>query len=160
MIHMNIDALDSRILAALQTDASISNQTLAQRVSVSPATALRRVRAMTDSGLIESTVAIVSPSAVGGVLTALCEVTLDVQNENAFDAFDQLIANVNEVTQCYRTSPGVDFSLVLTLRDMGNYQSVSQQLFIASNNVRNVRTRFVTKRSKFNTRIPLPETFS
>ncbi len=154
---MNIDAIDARMLALLQTDASTSNQALAKRVGVSPATALRRVRALVESGVIEATVAIVSPSAVGGVLTALCEVTLDVQNENAFDAFDQLIANVDEVTQCYRTSPSVDFSIVLTLRDMQNYQSVSQRLFVAANNVRNVRTRFVTKRSKFNTRIPLPE---
>jgi Lrp/AsnC family transcriptional regulator, leucine-responsive regulatory protein len=154
---MNIDRIDSSILKLLQADASISNQALAERVGVSQATALRRVRALNESGVIEATVAIVSPRAVGGVLTALCDVTLDVQNENAFDAFDQLIAKVDEVTQCYRTSPGVDFSLVLALRDMQNYQSVSQQVFVAANNVRNVRTRFVTKRSKFNTWIPLPE---
>jgi Lrp/AsnC family transcriptional regulator, leucine-responsive regulatory protein len=154
---MNIDIIDREILAQLQIDASISNQALAERVNVSAATALRRVRALNESGVIEATVAIISPRAVGDVLIALCEVTLDVQNENAFDAFDKLVADVSEVTQCYRTSPGVDFSLVLTLRDMANYQSLSQQLFVAANNVRNVRTRFVTKRSKFNSQIPLPK---
>jgi Lrp/AsnC family transcriptional regulator, leucine-responsive regulatory protein len=152
---MNIDTIDRAILAQLQTDASISNQALAERVNVSAATALRRVRALNESGVIEATVAIISPRAIGDVLIALCEVTLDVQNENEFDAFDKIVADVSEVTQCYRTSPGVDFSLVLTLRDMANYQSLSQQLFVAANNVRNVRTRFVTKRSKFNSQIPL-----
>jgi Lrp/AsnC family transcriptional regulator, leucine-responsive regulatory protein len=157
---MNIDAIDSQMLAQLQVDASIANQTLAERVGVSAATALRRVRALRENGVIEATVAIISPRAVGDVLIALCEVALDVQNENAFDAFDKLVADMSEVTQCYRTSPGVDFSLVLTLRDMANYQSLSQQLFVAANNVRNVRTRFVTKRSKFNSQIPLPKKFA
>jgi Lrp/AsnC family transcriptional regulator, leucine-responsive regulatory protein len=155
---VRIDSIDNQILAQLQVDASISNQALAERINVSAATALRRVRALTESGVIEATVAIVSPRAVGDVLIALCEVTLDVQNENAFDAFDKLVGDVSEVTQCYRTSPSVDFSLVLTLRDMANYQLLSQRLFVAANNVRNVRTRFVTKRSKFNSQIPLSKT--
>jgi Lrp/AsnC family transcriptional regulator, leucine-responsive regulatory protein len=155
MTNMQLDDIDYRILAALQDDASLANLELATRVNVSPATTLRRVRVLRESGVIESVVAVVSPAKLGGVQHAICDVTLDVQNAEAFDRFEALVRDVSEVTQCYRTSPGVDFVVFLTLRDVAHYQSLSQTLFTASNNVRNVRTRFVTSRSKFTTRVPL-----
>ena len=50
----------------------------------------------------------------------------------------------------------MDFTLVLTVRDMPDYQALVQRLFTAANNVRNVRARFVTQRVKFSTALPLP----
>ena len=151
------DELDVRILEILQHDASISNQALAERVFTSPATTLRRVRALEESGVVERTVAILSPEKLGTSITAIAEITLDVQNSESFDAFDVLIGAEPAVTQAYRTAPSVDFMLVLTVRDMAAYNALVQRLFTAANNVRNVRSRFVTKRSKFSVAQPLPE---
>jgi Lrp/AsnC family transcriptional regulator, leucine-responsive regulatory protein len=152
---MQLDDIDLRLLRLLQTDAGVSNQTLAERAFVSPATALRRVRALREAGVIEEIVAVLSPARVGGVLTAICEVSLDIQNAEAFDTFEAVVDATDEVTQCYRTSPGVDFTLLLSVRDMTHYQALSQSLFSAVNNVRNVRARFVTRRAKFTTRLPI-----
>ena len=152
-----LDELDIRILAILQSDASISNQTLAEHVFTSTATTLRRVRTLEESGVIERTVAILSPEKLGASITAIAEITLDVQNAESFDSFDALINAELAVTQAYRTAPSVDFTLVLTVRDMAAYNALVQRLFTAANNVRNVRSRFVTKRSKFSVAQPLPE---
>ena len=152
-----LDELDIRILAILQSDASISNQTLAERVFTSTATTLRRVRTLEESGVIERTVAILSPEKLGASITAIAEITLDVQNAESFDSFDTLINAELAVTQAYRTAPSVDLTLVLTVRDMAAYNALVQRLFTAANNVRNVRSRFVTKRSKFSVAQPLPE---
>ena len=151
-----LDELDIRILEILQHDASISNQALAERVFTSPATTLRRVRALEASGVIERTVAILSPENLGASITAIAEITLDTQNGESFDAFDALVAVEPAVTQAYRTAPSVDFTLLLTVRDMAAYNALVQRLFTAANNVRNVRSRFVTKRSKFSVAQPLP----
>jgi Lrp/AsnC family transcriptional regulator, leucine-responsive regulatory protein len=151
-----LDDLDLRILALLQQDASLSNQVLAERVFTSTATTLRRVRALEEAGVIERTVAILSPAHLGASLTAIAEITLDAQNADAFDAFDARINVEPAVTQAYRTAPSVDFTLVLTVRDMAAYNGLVQRLFTAANNVRNVRSRFVTQRSKFTTEQPLP----
>ena len=152
-----LDDLDIRILEILQHDASISNQALAESAFTSPATTLRRVRALEDSGVIERTVAILSPEKLGASITAIAEITLDMQNAESFDAFDVLISAQPAVTQAYRTAPSVDFTLVLTVRDMAGYNTLVQRLFTAANNVRNVRSRFVTKRSKFSVAQPLPK---
>ena len=153
---MTFDELDLRILSSLQRDAGVSNQALAERVFTSPATTLRRVRAMEEAGVIERTVAILSPEKLGASITAVAEITLDVQNAESFDAFDALVAVEPAVTQAYRTAPSVDFTLVLTVRDMPAYHALVQRVFTAANNVRNVRSRFVTKRSKFSVAQPLP----
>ena len=153
----SLDDLDLRILEILQHNASISNQALAERVFTSPATTLRRVRTLEESGVIERTVAILSPEKLGASITAIAEITLDTQNAESFDVFDALINAEPVVTQAYRTSPSVDFTLVLTVRDMAAYNALVQRLFTAANNVRNVRSRFVTKRSKFSVAQPLPK---
>ena len=152
----SLDELDLRILAILQVDASISNQALAARVFASPATTLRRVHALKESGVIERTVAVLSPEKLGNALTAICEITLTEQNTESFDAFERLVLPATAVTQCYRTAPTVDFTLILTLKNMDEYNVLAQRLFSAANNVRNVRTRFATQRTKFNNYVPLP----
>ena len=153
---MDLSDLDLRILGELQRDASLSNQALAEKVFTSAATSLRRVRALEEAGVIERRVAVLSPAKLGPLLLAITEITLDVQNADHFDAFDGLIRDEAAVTQAYRTAPSVDFTLMLTLPDMAAYQALVQRLFTAANNVRNVRTRFVTQRSKFNVALPLP----
>ena len=153
---MQVSDLDLRILNVLQQDASLSNQALAEKVFTSAATSLRRVRALEEAGVIEATVAILSPAKLGPLLLAITEITLDVQNADRFDAFDAMVRDEASVTQVYRTAPSVDFTLMLTLRDMAAYQALVQRVFTAANNVRNVRTRFVTQRSKFRVALPLP----
>jgi len=111
---------------------------------------------MEEAGVIEATVAILSPAKLGPLLLAITEITLDVQNAERFDAFDALVRDETGVTQAYRTAPSVDFTLMLTLPGMAAYQALVQRVFTAANNVRNVRTRFVTQRSKFSVALPLP----
>ena len=48
-----LDATDLRILDQLPRDASLSNQDLAAAIHTSPATCLRRVKRLVDSGVIE-----------------------------------------------------------------------------------------------------------
>ena len=117
-----LDALDLRLLAQLQRDASLSNQALAEAMGVSPATAHRRVRRLGQLGLIERTVAHLSPQALADaglpVLQAIVEVTLDVQAEERLAAFEARAVADPSVQQCWRVSPGPDFVLVVAAADM------------------------------------------
>lgn len=151
--QLPLDELDRRILNALQTDASHTNAELAELVHVSPPTCLRRVKQLTDSGVIERQVAIVDPAKVGAGLTAIVEITLDVQAAERMDEFETLAALENAVLQCYRVTPGPDFVLVVQVADMPAYHALAHRLFTAHANVRNVKAYFSTHRSKFDTRI-------
>ena len=157
--NITLDATDLQLLELLQQDAAQSNQQLAARVGVSPATCLRRVRRLQDGGLIARQVALLShdalAAALGHGLTALVEVSLDRQGAEHLDAFEARAVAQAAVLQCWRVSPGPDFMLVVRTHDMPGYLALAQQLFTQDANVRNVRAFFATKCAKFDTKLPI-----
>ncbi len=159
MKKITLDAMDLQLLALLQRDASLSNQALAAQVHTSPATCLRRVRALHDSGLIERQIAVLNPHLLaqhqGAGLSAIIEITLDRQDAEALQRFESRAVAEAAVQQCYRVSPGPDFILVVHCADMPNYQELTQRLFTSDSNVRNVKAFFSISRSKFGAEVPL-----
>jgi DNA-binding Lrp family transcriptional regulator len=150
-----LDSTDLRILEQLQTDASLTNQALAERVHTSPATCLRRVKRLWEAGVIERQVALLSPQRLGAGLTALVELTLDRQGAEHLEAFEARAVADPAVQQCYRVSPGPDFLLVLQVADMAAYHALVQRLFTQDANVRNVKAFFSVHRAKFEPRVLL-----
>lgn len=159
MEQIEIDATDMRLLEALQGDASISNQALAERVHISPPTCLRRVKRLRDAGVIERVVALLSTdrlaATTGHGLTALVEITLDRQGTDHQEAFEARVIQHATVQQCYRVSPGPDFVLVVHVDDMPSYLALAQRLFTSDANVRNVKAFFSTHRAKFEPKVLL-----
>jgi len=159
MEQISIDDIDQKLLDSLQTDASLSNQALAERVHISPPTCLRRVKRLRDAGLIEREVALLSgdklAALLGHGLTAIVEITLDRQGAEHLDAFELRVAADAAVQQCYRVSPGPDFVLMVHVADMPRYLALAQRLFTSDANVRNVKAFFSTKRAKFEPRVLL-----
>ena len=159
MEQIDLDATDLQLLEQLQNDSSRSNLDLAALVHVSPPTCLRRVKRLHDLGLIEREIAVLSvdkmSAVVGHGLSAIVEITLDRQDSAALEAFEDRVIADEAVQQCYRVSPGPDFCLVVHAAHMPDYLAVVQRLFTADANVRNVKTFFSIKRSKFGARVPL-----
>lgn len=160
MEQTTLDATDLQLLEQLQNDASRSNQALAALLHISPPTCLRRVKRLREAGLIEREIALLSvdklSEVVGYGLSAIVEITLDRQDNHALEAFEKRVAVDDAVQQCYRVSPGPDFCLVVQVAQMPDYLALAQRLFNSDANVRNVKTFFSIKRSKFGARVPLP----
>jgi len=153
---MTLDQTDLKILDVLQSDASLTNRTLAARVHTSAATCLRRVKALVDAGVIERSVALLSPEALGHGLTVIVEVSLDRQSAESLAEFEARAVAEGAVQQCHRVSPGPDFILVVQVIDMAAYHALVERLFTQDANVRNVKAFFSVRRAKFATRIALP----
>jgi Lrp/AsnC family leucine-responsive transcriptional regulator len=150
-----LDATDRRLLDLLQTDSALTNDELAIRAHVSPATSLRRVRRLVDAGVIERRIAIVNPQLVGRGVNVIVEVSLENQAAEALDAFERHVAAAAEVQQCYRVASGPDFALVVFVDDIAAYNAFAHRVLTAQANVRNVRSFFAVKRSKFEPRVPV-----
>ena len=164
MEQITLDDTDLKLLDALQTDASLSNQALSALVHTSPPTCLRRVKRLRDAGLIERQVALLSPDKLGAVLghglTAIVEITLDHQGAEYQAAFGARVSADTAVQQCYQTSPGPDFVLVVQVPDMPRYLTLAHRLFTSDANVRNVKAFFSLKRTKFEPKVPLVQVFA
>lgn len=159
MSNVLLDSIDLQLLNALQRDASLTNQALAEALHISPPTCLRRVKRLQDNGLIERRIAILNPQkladAVGFGLTAIVEVTLDRQDVRALEQFEARVASEAAVQQCYRVSPGPDFVLIVHTQHMPDYRALCQRLFTDDANVRNTKAFFSIQRSKFGAELPL-----
>ena len=153
---ITLDELDWRLLDLLQADASLTNHALAAAALCSPATALRRVKRLRDGGVIERITALVAPTAGGQGLSVICEVALDRQGAEHQAAFEARVVAHPAVQQCWQVSPGPDFVLVVWAPSMAAFSALTQVLFTQDANVRNVKSYFALKRSKFAPSIPKP----
>ena len=126
MAGITLDDLDLRILAILQDDASVSNNWPSGHSS--PPTCMRRVRRLTEAGVIRRQVAVLDPVAIGTAVTALIEISLDRQTAEDY-AFEAYVCAEPAVTQCYRVSPGPDFVVVADLADVAEYDEFARRLF-------------------------------
>lgn len=72
----SLDAVDEKIVWELRRDARISNNELASRVNVAPSTALTRVRALKEAGIITSAHVNYDTTALGLDLHAIVFIRL------------------------------------------------------------------------------------
>jgi Lrp/AsnC family leucine-responsive transcriptional regulator len=152
-----LDAIDRRILAALQQDNRITNLDLAQRVGLSPPPCLRRVRRLREAGVIIKDVALVDPARVGQTILAFVGVELDRQREDVLASFERKIAAEPNVQQCYFVSGEIDYLLVVTCRDMESYNAFARRVLANEHNIKRFRTSFSLSRIKYDTEIPLAD---
>jgi len=156
-VPVALDAIDRKILEALQDDSRLTNLELAARVGLSPPPCLRRVRRLREAGVIARDVSLVDPAKVGQTVIAFVGVELDRQREDVLASFERKIAAEPQVQQCYFVSGETDYLLVVTCRDMDDYNQFARRVLANEHNIKRFRTSFNLSRIKYETRIPLPE---
>src|SRR3954467_3995243 len=80
---IELDKTDRKILAILQEDGRLSNQDVAERVSLSPSPCLRRIKRLEEAGVIRQYVALLDPDKLGLGLLAYVNVRLEKHSEGA-----------------------------------------------------------------------------
>ena len=119
-----LDAIDRKMLRALQENGRISNADLARTVNLSESACLRRLRALETEGVISRYAAIINERAVGLPISVFVTVTLSSQAEAALTAFETAVATVPEVVECYLMTGGSDYLLRLVGRDVDDLERV------------------------------------
>ncbi|NWK79081.1 Lrp/AsnC family transcriptional regulator [Aquitalea sp. LB_tupeE] len=115
---MQLDAIDVRILSALQHNGRLSNQDLADQVALSPSACLRRVRALEEGGLIRGYHAELNALALGFELEAIVQVTLDRSRDDWHDEFLQQIEAFEEVTAAFVVTGPCNYILQVRCRSL------------------------------------------
>jgi DNA-binding Lrp family transcriptional regulator len=90
---IELDAIDRRILLALQRDGRLQNVELAKQVGLSPSPCLRRVRLLEEAGVIERYVAPLNAAKIGMGLTVFVRVWLTGQDAETVDRFTESVKN-------------------------------------------------------------------
>ena len=97
-----MDAVDRRIIAELQRDGRLTNVELADRIGLTPAPCLRRVKRLESDGVILGYTARISPQAIGRGFEVLVNVDLTRKDRATFEAFEAAVAAFDEVIEVRR----------------------------------------------------------
>jgi Lrp/AsnC family leucine-responsive transcriptional regulator len=153
--RLDLDAIDLRILGALQENARIANTELAAAVGLSPAPCLRRVRALEERGVIRKHVTLVSPAAVGLPVSVFVSISLERQVEEALKRFERVILARPEVMECYLMTGDADYLLRVVCADLGAYERFVLDHLTKVPGVSSIRSSFALKQVKYSTALPL-----
>jgi Lrp/AsnC family transcriptional regulator len=151
-----VDSTDRKIIAILQEDASLSVAEVAARVNLSQTPCWRRIQKLGEAGVIQRTVALVDPQAIGLDLTVFVEVQSPDHSKEWLDGFAEVLTKMPEVMEVYRMAGDVDYLLRISVANMSAYDDFYQRL-IAQVPLKNVTSRFAMERVKYTTAYPLAE---
>ncbi|KVT50676.1 Lrp/AsnC family transcriptional regulator [Burkholderia ubonensis] len=150
-----LDAFDRKLLMEVQRDAQTPQNELGARVNLSTAAVNRRLRRLAEDGVIERYTAIVAPEKVGYALTIVVNVEMESEQIDQIDAMKRTFERCPQVQQCYYVTGEWDFVLILTVRDMVQYNALTRQLFFSNNNVKRFKTLVSMGRVKAGLGVPV-----
>jgi DNA-binding Lrp family transcriptional regulator len=150
-----VDEIDRNILKTLQENARVTNADLADRVGLSPAPCLRRVRALEERGIIRKYVTLVDPNAINLGVTVFVQITLDLQVEGRLEIFEKAIVKRPEVLECYLMTGDSDYLLRVVVPDVASYEQFLKKSLTRLEGVAGIKSSFALKQAKYSTVLPL-----
>jgi Lrp/AsnC family leucine-responsive transcriptional regulator len=118
-----LDRTDILILRELQKDAKLTTKELAARVNLSPSPVFERQKRLEKEGYIKRYIAVVDPIKAGNGIMVLCNVRLKHHSKEFSLQFTSVIADIDEVVECFNTSGEYDYMLKIYARNMQDYQN-------------------------------------
>ncbi|AIY39440.1 Transcriptional regulator BkdR of isoleucine and valine catabolism operon [Collimonas arenae] len=154
-MSIKLDAIDKRILRALQSDSNRTNAELAQHVGLSATPCLRRVNLLEEQGVIDCYVALLNPAAVDLRFTAFVRITLERQDKATVEHFAKEMEKAPEVLECHLMAGSYDYLLRVAATDLDDYQRFQMETLTKIKGIRNVETEIPLRRIKQTTRLPI-----
>jgi Lrp/AsnC family transcriptional regulator len=153
-MHMT-DAIDLKILKALQFDADLSVADLGKRAGVSSAVVTRRIAALEGSGVIKGWSVDLDPKALGYEVSVSLRITLDKTARRAFDEFIEAARDVSEVDAIQTLLGRVDVRLNVLARDLAHYQEIYRDKILALPHVLDIEALMLISDVKTTHELPL-----
>lgn len=151
----SLDAYDLKLLAAVQKNAKTPQSELGELANLSTAAVNRRLKRLTDEGVIERHTAVLSPEALGYGLTIISTVEVESEQIDQLDATRRAFRSCPNVQQCYYVTGEWDFVLVFVVENMEQYNQLTRELFFGSRKVKRFKTLVAMSRDKVGLDLPI-----
>ncbi|TIL44451.1 Lrp/AsnC family transcriptional regulator [Mesorhizobium sp.] len=154
---MNLDRIDRKILIAVQRNNRLTTEDLGAFAGLSATACQRRLKRLREAGVIEADVAMVSPEAVGRPLMMLVSISLERDRTDIIDRFKQAIRRTPEIMSAYYVTGEADFVLIVSVRDMVDYEAFTRRFFYENPDIKDFSTMVVMDRTKVSWALPIEE---
>ena len=149
-----MDAIDRKILAVVQEDASLSVAEIGNRVGLSSTPCWKRIQRLEAEGVITRRVAVLDQDKLGLGVTVFVSVETGDHSEQWLKTFAQVVGAMPEVMEFYRMAGDVDYMLRVVVKDIAGYDEFYKKL-IAAIPLKNVTSRFAMEKIKSTTELPI-----
>ena len=149
-----MDAIDRKILAVMQDDASLSVAEIGNRVGLSSTPCWKRIQRLEAEGVITKRVAIIDPGKIGLGITVFVSIETGDHSQEWLNRFADLVGAMPEVMEFYRMAGDVDYMLRVVVPDIAGYDTFYKKL-IGTVPLKNVTSRFAMEKIKSTTSLPI-----
>jgi Lrp/AsnC family transcriptional regulator len=150
-----LDAIDLKILALLQQDASISTASLAERVGISQSPCWRRIQRLRDEGYIKAQVALLDRLKFGYHMQIFAQMKVTRLSDAERAEFSRAIDSIPEIVECYTVFGEMDVMMKVLAPDVTWYQDFVFSTIMKLPGVTDVRSIVTLVETKSTTAIPL-----
>lgn len=150
-----LDSIDLKILHILQEKGKITNVQLSQEIGLSAAPTLERVKKLENSGIIKSYHALIDKTKVGLGFTALIQVSLTRQKDNAIRNFVTAINKIPEITECLQVTGNFDYQLRVVVKDIPSFEKLISDKLSRIEEIGQMQTMVVLSEVKSGRILPL-----
>jgi Lrp/AsnC family transcriptional regulator len=152
--EISFDAIDRRILAALQDDATLSMNEIATRVGLSATPCWRRIQKLEEAGIIRKRVALLNGKAIAAGVSIFVSVRTNQHTDEWLKRFAEVVSAMPEVVEFYRLSGDVDYLLKVVVPDIAAYDVFYKKL-VSKIDLSDVSSSFAMEEIKYTTALPL-----
>jgi Lrp/AsnC family transcriptional regulator len=150
-----MDAIDRKILAVIQEDASLSVAEIGNRVGLSSTPCWKRIQRLEADGVITKRVALIAAEKIGLGITVFVSIETGDHSQDWLARFAETVGAMPEVMEFYRMAGDVDYMLRVVVPDIAGYDTFYKKL-IGTVSLKNVTSRFAMEKIKSTTVLPIP----
>lgn len=158
--QFRLDAVDIRILQALQENARASVTELADRVGLTTSPCVRRLKRLEDAGIIQGYAVLLNQEKVGLPVSVFVSVKLETQREEALQIFEDAMRRSSQVVECYLMTGTRDYLLRVVVPDLAAFERFLKETLTRVDGVGSIESSFALAQVKYANALPLDERLS
>lgn len=145
---MALSTTDVEILALLQSDARMTNQSVADSIGLSASPCWRKIRKLEEDEVIQGYRAVINRRKIGLAVMVFVRVTIDSHSESEAKKFEEEVAALEDVVACYSIGGDADFLLQVVARDLDSYADFAMSVVRRLPGIKEMQSMFVLKEIK------------
>jgi Lrp/AsnC family transcriptional regulator len=148
-----MDAIDRKILSALQADAVMPMEEIGRQAGLSASPCWRRIQKLDAAGIIKARVALLDPAKMNVGVNVFVSVRTNQHSMKWAERFCRAVSEIPEVVEFYRMSGATDYMLRVVVPDIAAYDVVYQRLIKVAD-LFDVSSAFAMECIKYTTALP------
>ena len=150
-----MDQIDRKILHHVQDNNQLTHAELSDLVGLSPTSVQRRLAKLRENRVITADISVIDPAAAGRPLQMLVSVELARERADIIDRFKRSVRTCPEVMSAYYVTGETDFLLIVSARDMADYEAFTRKFFYNNPDIKGFKTSVVMDRIKAGFGLPM-----